>query len=76
MDPKEIILVKTPKQQFQFNNSNMRIVNKMTAELLYVNLKLLCKIQLQDETPPEILSPALKDEGNGSIHLFTKTIVR
>lgn len=41
----------------------MRIVNKMTAELLYANLKILCKIRLQDETPPEILSPALKDEG-------------
>ena len=41
----------------------MRVVNKMTAELLYVNLKMLCKIWLQDETPPEILNPALKDEG-------------
>lgn len=41
----------------------MRIVNKMTAELLYANIKILCKTRLQDETPPEILSHALKDEG-------------
>jgi len=49
----------------------MRIVSKMTAELLYANLKRLCKLWLQDETPSEILSPALKDEGkqnNSFVH--------
>lgn len=51
----------------------------MADELLYVNLKMQksakysCNVK---QTPPEILSPALKDKESKSIHLLTETIMR